>query len=333
MITEFLTNSSWLEPQFKFLLFLQDIRIQTGGILDEFFIFITRFGGEILYPTLFTALIYWCIDAKSGLYLFLVNGFTLIFSQLLKMSACIYRPWILNEAIKPSQLVVKTAGSYSFPSGHAMLAVSIWGAIAYVFKNKKLLCTSLILFVLLIGFSRLYLGVHTPQDVITGFLVGLVFIFTVFPLINWCEKDKNRYLYLIGIVDLIIILVMYYILTKSYPMDYINGKLLVNPRRGIDISIIYFGWILGLTNGVLLCKRFCPFDAKLGSLKAKTIRGIIGVLTSYILYSVIQYGMFLNHIITDYKMVMIITFFVGFYVTAIYPFIFSKLLKKHLYSK
>ena len=332
MITELLTNSAWLQPQIDLLMHIQNLRIHAGAGLDEFFILVTRCGGEILYPTLFIALIYWCIDAKSGLYLFLVNGFTLIFSQLLKMSACIYRPWILSDAIKPSALAVKTAGSYSFPSGHSMVAVSIWGAIAYVFKNIKLLCAALVLFTLLIGFSRLYLGVHTPQDVLIGFLVGIIFIFTVFPIINWCEKSKNRYLYLLLIVNLFIALVMYYILTKSYPMDYIDGKLLVNPRRGINISIIYFGWILGLINGVLLCRRFFPFDAKSGSKKTKIFRGITGFITSYILLSIIQYGMFLNHVITDYKIIMPITFFVGFYLTAIYPFIFSKLFKKHLYD-
>ena len=332
MITELLTNSSWLQPQINFLIHLQNLRMNMGAVLDEFFIAITKFGGELLYPTLFVAVIYWCINAKSGLYLFLVNGFTLIFSQLLKMAACVYRPWFLDNSIKPSELVMKTAGSYSFPSGHSMMAASVWGAMAYVFRNIKWLCAFLIFFTLLIGFSRLYLGVHTPQDVIVGLLTGVVFIFLVPKIIDWCEKSKNRYLYLLAFANLFVILVMFYVLTKNYPMDYIDGKLLVNPRRALDISIIYFGWILGLLNGALLCKRFFSFDAKSGSLKTKIIRGIVGVVTTFALFSIIQYGMFYNHVITDYKLVMPITFLVGLYITAIYPFIFSKLLKKYLYD-
>ena len=334
MITELLTNSSWLQPQIDFLICMQNLRAQTGGIFDSFFISMTKFGGELHFPTLLIAVIYWCICEKSGFYLFLVNGFTLIFSQLLKMTACLYRPWILNNTIKPSVLVMKSAGSYSFPSGHAMMAASSWGAIAYAFKNIKWLCTFLIFYTLLIGFSRLYLGVHTPQDVFIGFLVGVIFIFTVFPLINLCDKNKNRYIYLLLFANIFIILVTYYILTKNYPIEYLNGKILVDPRRAINISIIYFGWILGIINGTLLCRRFFQFNAKAGSTKKKIARGIVGFVSAYILSSIMQYCLFKNQIVTDYKLVMPFAFSVTFYMTAIYPFLFQKVkfLRKYLYD-
>ncbi|MBO6257098.1 phosphatase PAP2 family protein [bacterium] len=334
MISELLTNSSWIQPQFDFLIYLQNLRFQTGGIFDQFFISMTKFGGELHFPTLFIALIYWCISSESGLFLFLVNGFTLTFSQLFKMAACVYRPWILNSAIKPSALVMKSAGSYSFPSGHSMMAASTWGAMAYVFRNKKLLCAFLIFFTLLIGFTRLYLGVHTPQDVIIGLLTGVIFIFTVFPLINWCNKNKKRYIYLLAAINIFLTVVLLYILNKTYPMDYINGKLLVDPRRGINISVVYFGWLFGLLNGAILCKRFFPFDAKAGSKKSRIIRGIVGFITAYIISETFQYLIFKERIITDYKLMMPVAFIVTFYITAIYPWMFQKIkfLRKYLYD-
>ncbi len=333
MISELLTNSNWLQPQIDFLIFLQNLRAQTGDVFDQFFIALTKFGGELHFPTLFIAVIYWCISSKFGLFMFLVNGFTLTFSQLLKMTACIYRPWILNKTITPSALVIKSAGSYSFPSGHSMMAASTWGAMAYVFKNKKWLCFFLIFFTLLIGFSRLYLGVHTPQDVTIGLLTGVLFIFTIFPLINWCEKSKNRYIYLLLIINILLVAILVYILNKSYPIDYINGKILVDPRRGINISVVYFGWLFGLFNGAIFCRRFFPFNAKTGSIRTRFLRGIVGFITAYILSDIFQYVVFKERIVTDYKIVMPIAFLVTFYITAIYPWMFQKIkiLRKYLY--
>lgn len=331
MISEFLTNSNWLNPQIDFLLWLQNIRLQIGDILDVPFISLTKLG-ELLWPTICICIVYWCIDIRAGLYLCLVNCLTMVVSQILKMTACIYRPWILNDAIKPSPLVLKSAGSYSFPSGHSMMAGSTWAAIAYLLRKKPIWSGFFIFLTLLIGFSRLYLGVHTPQDVIIGLLVGLIFIFTVNHLIDWCEKNLSRYLYILGIIDVFIVLVLCYILFKSYPLDYINGKLLVNPEKAISIAVTYSGWFLGLINGVILCRIFFPFEPKKGSKIARITRGLIGGVTSALLFSIIQEKIFYNKVITDYKAIMVITFFVAFYMTAIYPFIFSKIFKNFGYN-
>ena len=331
MIMEFLTDSNWLNPQIDFLLYLQNIRIHEGGIFDSSFNALTRLG-ELFWPTACICILYWCVDAKSGLYLCLVNGITLVFSQLLKMSACIYRPWILNDAIKPSPIVLKAAESYSFPSVHAMTASSSWGGFAYLTRKKPFICAFFIILTLIIGFSRLYLGVHTPQDVVIGLLAGVFFIFVFNHLVDWCEKDLNRYLYVLGVINIFIIAVLCYIVFKDYPLDYVNGKLLVNPRGGIDVAVTYMGWIMGLTNGVILCRRFFPFDAKKGSKISKIIRALVGVLTSNLLFYVIQEKIFYNRVISDYKAIMAITFFVAFYMTAIYPLIFSRLFKNFGYN-
>ena len=78
-----------------------------------------------------------------------------------------------------------TAGFYSFPSGHATVAVGFYGALALVLAYHlrgparwavALLGTSLVLF---IGFSRLYLGVHYPTDVLAGFLAAPLWLVSV----------------------------------------------------------------------------------------------------------------------------------------------------------
>ena len=327
MITEFLTSDSWMNPQLNYLLYLQNLRELSGGIFDNAFLSLTKLG-ELILPTLVMCIVYWCIDFKAGMYLFMVNNFTLIFTQLFKSMACIYRPWILNDKIHPSAFAIKHAGGYSFPSGHSMMAASVWGAMAYWLRKKPLLCVFFIFLPILVAFSRNYLGVHTPQDVVIGLLTGLILVFLMDKIIDWCEKDLNRYLYIMIFANILAISVLIYVLTKNYPMDYVEGKLLVDPSKAKAIAVMYIGWILGILNGLFLCRRFFPFNAKAGTKTAKVVRALIGIVSSCCLFAVIEKSVFTN--LVCYKISMIISFGVGFYMTAIYPLIFSKLLKKYI---
>ena len=61
--------------------------------------------------------------------------------------------------------------SYGWPSGHAQIAVTLWGLLAYELKNK-FISIGAITFILLVAFSRMYLGVHDLGDVAAGLLIG-----------------------------------------------------------------------------------------------------------------------------------------------------------------
>ena len=82
--------------------------------------------------------------------------------------------------------------SYSFPSGHAMISVLFFGSIIYLvnkhnLKYKKLITFSLSTFILLIGISRIYLGVHYLTDVVGGYLLGFIVLFLI---IHLFERKK-----------------------------------------------------------------------------------------------------------------------------------------------
>jgi hypothetical protein len=64
MLNEILTNTNWLEPQINFLVWLQNVRVLTGGILDKFFLSLTTFG-ELFLPTVIMCLVYWCVDTRE----------------------------------------------------------------------------------------------------------------------------------------------------------------------------------------------------------------------------------------------------------------------------
>jgi len=324
---EFLSNESWINPQLDVLLYIQNIRVQHTNILSTFFLSITSIG-EFWLPSLICAIFYWCINTRNGLYLFTIFGFNLLFSQLFKMIACVYRPWVLSDKIHPVEAATTFARGYSFPSGHSSMAASVLGGLAFIYKKKIWLCLVLVALILTVGFSRLWLGVHTPQDVCIGLLTGAALVFLVNFIINWAEKDKNRYLYLLTIIDIFALCALIYICYfNEFPMDYINGKLLVNPQNSIRSTIICYGYALGLINGAMICKRFFPFDASSGRIKTKILRGFIGGILLILLINLPIEFCFRNP--CNYKIIFILPIIVGFFITAIYPLIFSKI--KFLY--
>ena len=181
----------------------------------------------------------------------------------------------------------------------------------------------------------MWLGVHTPQDVFVGLLIGLTLVFTVNKLINWAEENKNRYLYLLVIINIFAVIALIYVyFFNTYRIDYVSGKLLVNPNNLKYVMLVVYGYALGVINGLFLCRRFFPFEPKEASVKVRILRGIIGVLGAAILLKFVFQRVFLN--IIDYKTAVSLSFLVGISLTLIYPIIFTnfeKLLLKRESTK
>lgn len=320
---DFLSNPQWINPQIDCLLYLQNFRIGYLEHFDKFFLSITIFG-EFWLPTLICAIVYWCIDFRSGIYLFTLEGFNILLTHFFKMIACVYRPWVLNKSLHPSELAIPYAKGYSFPSGHSAMTSSVVGGVAYLIRKYKIICILLIGLILLVGFSRLWLGVHTPQDVICGLLTGLILIFAGNLLINWAEKDKNRYLYLAGIVNILSVLALIYVkFFNTYRIDYVSsGQLLVDPQKLMYVTYVVYGYALGLINGCFLCRRFFPFDPKEISVKKRIIIGIIGSVILILLLKYILLYIIMN--IIALKLAIPVMFILGLFITLIYPAIFRR---------
>ena len=323
---ECLSNPSWINPQIDFLLFLQNLRIGNLEIFDKFFLSITIFG-EFWLPTLICAITYWCIDSRAGLYLFSLEGFNSLITHFFKMIACVYRPWVLSDKIHPSELAVPFAKGYSFPSGHSSMSSSVLGGVAYLLRKKRFICIFLICLILMIGFSRLWLGVHTPQDVVVGLTIGLTLIFVVNKIINWAEQNSNRYLWLALIVNIVIAFIIIYIrYFNTYRMDYISGELLVNPAKSIYSTIKLYAYMLGLLNGCYLCARFFPYNPKEFSVKTRLIIGIIGAILVITLLKGVGYLFVTSEL--PLRILSPVMFVTGVFITFIYPVIFQFFIRK-----
>lgn len=304
-----------LAPQIEYLLMLQNFRAMTNGVLDNFFMFITTCG-EITIPVIITAGIYWCINSKYGIYIFWNWCIGLVSCQFLKSLACIYRPWVLDTRIQPIPEAFKMAGGYSFPSGHSQTAVAIWGSMAVVFKNKFFRAI-MILLILLIAFSRNYIGVHTPQDVIVSLILGCVLLYLVGKLMQWVENGKNRDIILLAIAYISVILLVVFETVKSYPMDYIGENLLVDPVLMRLYTFPKIGLFLGIFTGWFVTERWLKFDGSVGTTVEKIVRFLVGAIFLGLIST--QTTSLLTVVATKKIALFTTAFSSAFFVLTIYP--------------
>ena len=137
---------------------------------DLFFRFWTLFGEEALILVLLCVL-FWCVDKKLAYKVGLTFFTAGLGVQTLKITFRIERPWVLDPSFPPVEEAVGTATGYSFPSGHVQSAVSVYGPAALHCKKiwVRILCPALMV---LVALSRMYLGVHTPADVLAAFALS-----------------------------------------------------------------------------------------------------------------------------------------------------------------
>ena len=301
----------------QYLLFLQDLRESMGGVLNNFFIQISDLSYGI-FIWMLACVLFWAVDKKSGSFLFLNIGFSRFFMQVLKLTFCVYRPWIRSSKIVP----VETASGYSFPSGHSVTAASYYGTVIERFRKNKPLCIFMGFMIFLTMFSRNYIGVHTPQDVLVGALLGIIVVMIGAKVWEWIDKNPKRD-YIIPIVGIVLTaLFLVYISFKSYPMDYAKGELLVDPNKMMKDGFKDAGRLLGVTVAWFLERRFVKFSLDV-SVSRKVTRCCLGIFM-IILYenalipaiTALNGSSWINFGLTFFELILLMV---------IYPLCFSKL--------
>ena len=158
----------------SFLYLLEKLRMP---VLNEFMLAVTTLGEETAFLVI-GLIVFWCVDKKKGYFVMMVGLFGTIISQIMKLSFRIPRPWVLDPEFPILEQAREAAAGYSFPSGHTQTAVGTFGALA-VAEEKKWRRTCFIVLAALVGFSRMYVGVHTPADVLVGAALAVAIVFAL----------------------------------------------------------------------------------------------------------------------------------------------------------
>ena len=168
----------------EFLRLLEGLRTP---FFDTVFAAVTHLGEETFFMVL-AILLFWCINKRFGYYCFFVGFAGTAINQFLKLLCRIPRPWVLDPDFTIVEAARAQATGYSFPSGHTQNAVGTFAVLGLATKKKwlKILCAVLII---IVPFSRMYLGVHTPLDVSVAFFSSLLLVALLWP----CCKNEERF--------------------------------------------------------------------------------------------------------------------------------------------
>lgn len=248
----------------EFLYFLESIR---SSVLNIFFILCTSFGEELVLVSLF-AIIYWCINKTLAYRIAFSYFLSGVVVQGLKIHFRIERPWVTDPAFKPVESVLDTATGYSFPSGHTQSSTSLYSSIAFHFKKRALYILSFAI-IALVMLSRMYLGCHTPKDVLTGFAITLVIslvVSLIFDNLNSSLTTDLLVMFLTTILSAGLFVYSYYLVAAGVTTDVLAMDGFKAAGAGMGFGI---GWFI--ENRYI---RFTPKNSRLGIQVLKPVIGL-----------------------------------------------------------
>ena len=208
--------------------------------LDTVISLITHLGAETLFMVI-SLVFFWCVDKHRG-YFLLFSGFCgIVCTQILKMSFRIPRPWVIDPNFTIVESARAEATGYSFPSGHMQCATSLYGGIARSAKKRAVQIAGAVI-ALLIGFSRMYLGVHTLKDVLVSLAVGTAVLFLVYPLIERTRTNPRAMYIVIAIAAALSLGNLLFVTLYRFPAD-IDP---VNLTDAIEVAWKLFAAVVGI---------------------------------------------------------------------------------------
>lgn len=300
----------------EYLLWLQNFRTAIDDALTPFMMAVSDFavGALVLIPVF----IYWAVNKRNGLFILMAYSISNVINGIVKLTFCIYRPWIRDARVVPYGNSLKTAGGYSFPSGHTMESSPTYGGLAVLTRKRAPLIMWLcILLIILTAISRNYLGVHTPQDVIVGTILGLMSVYIASKITGYIYAHPERENMILAVMFIAMLLAGAYIALKPYPMDYADGKLIVEPESMILSSIGPFGMLAGFIAGRYVEKTYINFRADKFTMKSCII-ALIGLIP--LAYMDHRIRIWLSFIGKDPAKI-IEKFFLAFFVMALWPLV------------
>lgn len=241
----------------SFLYFLEDLR---NPVLDFFFSIITLFGEETLFMAV-GMIVFWCVNKYQGYYLLCTGFVGTVFNQFLKMLCRVPRPWVIDPNFTIVESARDAATGYSFPSGHTQTAVGLYGGIARTAKTNWLRI-SMIVLALLVGLSRMYLGVHTPADVLVSLVFATLLIFVAYPLFLKAEQSP-KVMYGILLFQLVIMVAyLCFVYLFPFPEEAFAEGAIHNLEHARENAFTLLGCAVGVIGVYAVDRKWTNFDTR-----------------------------------------------------------------------
>lgn len=299
-----------LEIAINFLKALSKIRTPFGDTLVQL---ITRLGEEVVVLGVI-CLLYWCINKDSAYKLGMIFFASGMLVQGLKVTFRVERPWVIDPTFSPVASARGGATGYSFPSGHTQGATALYGYFALNSK-KKAHTAIFIALILLVGFSRMYLGVHTFYDVLASLALTTIVLLLINEFYGKFANGEHDLIVAVILGGVSVLLCIYsYVLAKVGAVDFTQ----------INDCFKSGGAGLGFTIGFYLERKYIKFDVRAPKMWMQAVKFVIGVAGALLFKSLLKL-ISPGNLIVDF----VRYFITVMWVLVIYPIVIKKLIKTH----
>ena len=217
---------------------------------------VTQLGGEVIFIVA-AVVVFWCVSKWEGYYLMTIAFCGTVLNQFLKLICRVPRPWVRDPNFTIVESARTEATGYSFPSGHTQNAVGLFGGMAR-WGGRRWVRIGLTVLALVIAFSRMYLGVHTPADVGVSLVLAAALVLGLYPLMRRAQ-EKPRYMgYVLAAMLVVSGAFVVSVETCGFPAD-MDAE---NLASGIGNAWKMLGAVAGMTLAWLLDRRYIHFETQ-----------------------------------------------------------------------
>lgn len=231
---------------------------------------VTQLGGEVIFIVA-AVVVFWCVRKWEGYYLMTVAFCGTVLNQFLKLICRVPRPWVRDPNFTIVESARAEATGYSFPSGHTQNAIGLFGGMAR-WGGRRWVRLGLTALALIIAFSRMYLGVHTPADVGVSLVLAAALVLGLYPLMRRAQ-EKPRYMgYVLAAMLVVSGAFVVFVETCGFPAD-MDAE---NLASGIGNAWKMLGAVAGMTLAWLLDRRYIHFETQ-GVWWVQVIKVVVGM--------------------------------------------------------
>ena len=217
---------------------------------------VTQLGGEVIFIVA-AVVVFWCVSKWEGYYLMTIAFCGTVLNQFLKLICRVPRPWVRDPNFTIVESARAEAMGYSFPSGHTQNAIGLFGGMAR-WGGRRWVRLGLTALALVIAFSRMYLGVHTPADVGVSLVLAEALVLGLYPLMRRAQ-EKPRYMGYV-LAAMLVVSGAFVVFVEAYGFSADTDA--ENLASGIGNAWKMLGAVAGMTLAWLLDRRYIHFETQ-----------------------------------------------------------------------